>query len=166
MKVFFFGLLIYTRFCDVHSYFAIPGFKSICFPKFCAILGKIGWRAYGSFSFGECRPQASISRHEGPPCCTVFDLHLSQSSRVFLTPISNPSLQIGKIIETSLSANQERAAMEKKRLKWKVQGPTTDEKMIRGRPVDPSKLVVELGPMEIRTFIVSFDHSISGNQLL
>nr|CAB3491648.1 unnamed protein product [Digitaria exilis] len=77
-----------------------------------------------------------------------------------------PDMKIGKIIETSLSANQERAAMEKKRLKWKVQGPTTDEKMIRGRPVDPSKLVVELGPMEIRTFIVSFDHSISGNQLL
>ncbi|KAF8694238.1 hypothetical protein HU200_038373 [Digitaria exilis] len=77
-----------------------------------------------------------------------------------------PDMKIGKIIETSLSANQERAAMEKKRLKWKVQGPTTDEKVVRGRPVDPSKLVVELGPMEIRTFIVSFDHSISGNQLL
>jgi alpha-mannosidase len=55
--------------------------------------------------------------------------------------------------------------MEKKRLKWKVQGPPAD-KVVRGGPVDPSNLVVELGPMEIRTFIVSFNHSISGKQLL
>ncbi|XP_039823248.1 probable alpha-mannosidase At5g13980 isoform X5 [Panicum virgatum] len=77
-----------------------------------------------------------------------------------------PDKKIGKIVETSLSANQERAAMEKKRLKWKVQGPPADEKVIRGGPVDPSKLVIELGPMEIRTFIVSFERSISGKQLL
>jgi alpha-mannosidase len=56
--------------------------------------------------------------------------------------------------------------MEKKRLKWKVQGPEADEKVVRGGPVDPAKLVVELGPMEIRTFIVSFERSISGKQLL
>ncbi|XP_062197147.1 probable alpha-mannosidase At5g13980 [Phragmites australis] len=77
-----------------------------------------------------------------------------------------PNNKIGKVIETSLSANQERAAMEKKRLKWKVEGPPADEKVVRGGPVDPSKLVVELGPMEIRTFIISFGHSISGKQLL
>ena len=83
-----------------------------------------------------------------------------------LDPISDTSLQIGKIIETSLSANQERAAMEKKRLKWKVLGPPADGKVVRGGPMDPSKLVIELGPMEIRTFIVNFERSISGKQLL
>ncbi|XP_066379439.1 probable alpha-mannosidase At5g13980 [Miscanthus floridulus] len=77
-----------------------------------------------------------------------------------------PEKKIDKIIETSLSANQERTAMEKKRLKWKVQGSAADEKVVRGGPVDPSKLVVELGPMEIRTFIINFDHSISNKQLL
>ncbi|CAD6253773.1 unnamed protein product [Miscanthus lutarioriparius] len=77
-----------------------------------------------------------------------------------------PEKKIDKIIETSLSANQERTAMEKKRLKWKVQGSAADEKVVRGGPVDPSKLVVELGPMEIRTFIISFDHGISNKQLL
>jgi alpha-mannosidase len=56
--------------------------------------------------------------------------------------------------------------MEKKRLKWKVQGSAADEKVVRGGPVDPSKLLVELGPMEIRTFIISFDHNISDKQLL
>ncbi|KAM0866243.1 hypothetical protein ACQ4PT_042745 [Festuca glaucescens] len=66
--------------------------------------------------------------------------------------------KIGKIIETNLSANQERAAMEKKRLKWKVEGPLPDQNVVRGGPVDPSKLTVQLGPMEIRTFIISFNH--------
>ena len=57
----------------------------------------------------------------------------------------------------NLSANQERAEMEKKRLKWKVEGSQNAETVVRGGPVDPSNLVVELGPMEIRTFIISFD---------
>ena len=96
----------------------------------------------------------------------LFDLHLLYSSTAFLTQILGPSLQIDKIIETSLSANQERKAVENKRLKWKVQGFAADEKVVRGGPVDPSKLVVELGPMEIRTFIISFDHGISNKQLL
>lgn len=57
----------------------------------------------------------------------------------------------------SLSANQERAEMEKKRLVWKVQGSTEESKVVRGGPVDPTKLVVELVPMEIRTFFIDFD---------
>ena len=69
-----------------------------------------------------------------------------------------PDKKIGKIDETNLSANQERTAMEKKRLKWKVEGPPPEENVVRGGSVDPSKLVVELGPMEIRTFVISFDH--------
>ncbi|KAF0896347.1 hypothetical protein E2562_021882 [Oryza meyeriana var. granulata] len=76
-----------------------------------------------------------------------------------------PDKKIGKIVETSLSANQERSAMEKKRLKWKVEGPPADEKIVRGGPVDPSKPVVELGPMEIRTFLINFAQQ-SGKQLM
>lgn len=57
----------------------------------------------------------------------------------------------------SLSANQERAEMERKRLVWKVQGSVEEPKVVRGGPVDPAKLVVELAPMEIRTFLVDFD---------
>lgn len=56
----------------------------------------------------------------------------------------------------SLSANQERAEMEKKRLLWKVEGSRDEAKVFKGGPVDPIKLVVELFPMEIRTFIVYF----------
>ena len=68
--------------------------------------------------------------------------------------------QIKKITETSLSANQERTEMERKRLVWKVEGPSEEEesKVVRGGPVDPAKLVVNLAPMEIRTFIIEFSY--------
>ncbi|KAK1281470.1 hypothetical protein QJS10_CPB22g00482 [Acorus calamus] len=69
-----------------------------------------------------------------------------------------PEKKISKVTETNLAANQGRDEMQKKRLVWKVEGPSNDETMTRGGPVDPSKLLVELGPMEIRTFIVNFDY--------
>ena len=57
----------------------------------------------------------------------------------------------------SLSANQEREEMIKKRLVWKVEGSKNEEfKALRGGPVDPIKQVVELAPMEIRTFTIEF----------
>ncbi|CAA3008839.1 probable alpha-mannosidase At5g13980 isoform X1 [Olea europaea subsp. europaea] len=63
-----------------------------------------------------------------------------------------------KVTEMSLSANQERGEMEKKRLVWKVEGLNgKQDSLLRGRPVDPVKLVVELAPMEIRTFIINFN---------
>ncbi|PON50482.1 Glycoside hydrolase [Trema orientale] len=64
--------------------------------------------------------------------------------------------KINKVTETNLSANQERGEMEKKRLVWKVEGPGDESKVVRGGPIDPEKLVVELGPMEIRTFLIDF----------
>ncbi|KAL4306979.1 alpha-mannosidase At3g26720 isoform X1 [Arachis ipaensis] len=67
-----------------------------------------------------------------------------------------PNKKIRKVTEMSLSANQERAEMEKKRLAWKVEGSTKETKVVRGGPVDPEKLVVELAPMEIRTFFIEF----------
>lgn len=70
-------------------------------------------------------------------------------------------IQISKITEMNLSANQERAEMERKRLVWKVEGSDGNEesKVVRGGPVDPSSLVVELAPMEIRTFLIAFQPS-------
>ncbi|KAL9257033.1 putative alpha-mannosidase [Drosera capensis] len=65
--------------------------------------------------------------------------------------------KISKVTEVNLSANQERAEMEKKRLVWKVEDTSDHEnKVIRGGPIDPERLVVELSPMEIRTFVIDF----------
>ncbi|KAL3527226.1 hypothetical protein ACH5RR_011882 [Cinchona calisaya] len=62
---------------------------------------------------------------------------------------------IKSIEEMSLSANQEKSKM--KRMTWKVEGDNGNEPApIRGGPVDSSALVVELGPMELRTFILKF----------
>lgn len=55
----------------------------------------------------------------------------------------------------SLSANQERAEMEKKKLIWNVEGPVSAD-TLKGGAVNPSKALVELAPMEIRTFIIKF----------
>jgi alpha-mannosidase len=80
--------------------------------------------------------------------------HLNSQSHVLFS-----FFQIVEVTELSLSANQERTGMEKKRLVWKVEGSIGEEpKVVRGGPVDPAKLVVELAPMEIRTFHVDFDH--------
>ncbi|KAK7311284.1 hypothetical protein RJT34_09318 [Clitoria ternatea] len=68
-----------------------------------------------------------------------------------------PNKKINKVTEMSLSANQERAEMEKKKLVWKVESFTEEPKVVRGGPVDPTKLVVELAPMEIRTFFIDID---------
>ncbi|KAJ6358612.1 hypothetical protein OIU76_000348 [Salix suchowensis] len=69
-----------------------------------------------------------------------------------------PNKKINRITETSLSANQERVEMEKKRLVWKVEGSSGEEpRVARGGPIDPTTLVVQLAPMEIRTFHITFD---------
>ncbi|KAI6677384.1 hypothetical protein NL676_038180 [Syzygium grande] len=69
-----------------------------------------------------------------------------------------PSRKINKVTEMNLSANQERAEMEKRRLIWKVEGSIDEPEVKRGGPVDPEKLVIELAPMEIRTFLLDFDY--------
>lgn len=68
--------------------------------------------------------------------------------------------QIGKVTEMNLSANQERTDMERKRLVWKAEeGSSGTAKGVRGGPVDPAKLVVELAPMEIRTFLMDLEQN-------
>ncbi|XVF59795.1 hypothetical protein PTKIN_Ptkin07bG0304500 [Pterospermum kingtungense] len=57
--------------------------------------------------------------------------------------------------EMSLTTNQVKSDM--KNLSWKVEGDNGNEPSpVRGGPVDNSTLVVELGPMEIRTFLLKF----------
>ena len=57
----------------------------------------------------------------------------------------------------SLSANQEKAEMEKKRLVWKSSSSSKEKEGVkRGSAVDYKKLKVELYPMEIRTFLIDF----------
>ncbi|KAL3722920.1 hypothetical protein ACJRO7_035159 [Eucalyptus globulus] len=85
------------------------------------------------------------------------DKDLSVMSNVELKSLF-PGKKIGKVTEMSLSANQERAEMERKRLVWEVEGSKGNEgTILRGGPIDPTELVVEIAPMEIRTFIVEFD---------
>ncbi|KAL2662490.1 hypothetical protein AAZV13_02G043200 [Glycine max] len=62
---------------------------------------------------------------------------------------------IKELKEVSLSSNQEKSEM--KRMTWKVEGDKGQEPLaIRGGPVSYHNLVVELGPMEIRTFLLKF----------
>ncbi|XAR50386.1 Alpha-mannosidase [Bertholletia excelsa] len=96
------------------------------------------------------------------------DKDLSAVARVELKKMF-PDKKINKIREMSLSANQEREEMLKKRLVWKVEGSENEDfKALRGGPVDPTKLVVELAPMEIRTFLLTFSSLLPsiGNGLL
>lgn len=86
------------------------------------------------------------------------DKDLSSMANVELKKLF-PSKKIGKVMETNLSANQERAEMEKKRLVWKSQGSSAKvSKVMRGGPIDPIELILELGPMEIRTLLIEFSH--------
>ncbi|KAG8388779.1 hypothetical protein BUALT_Bualt02G0160700 [Buddleja alternifolia] len=64
---------------------------------------------------------------------------------------------IDVVKETSLSANQGTSEAKKRRMSWAVKGESGSEAdaPIRGGPVDMSTLIVELGPMEIRTFILT-----------
>ncbi|XP_009386958.2 alpha-mannosidase isoform X1 [Musa acuminata AAA Group] len=63
---------------------------------------------------------------------------------------------IKELRETNLSANQNKTNMKK--MKWRTEGDvgTVSAPIIRGSPVDNTTLVVELGPMEIRTFLIKF----------
>ncbi|KAK7252975.1 hypothetical protein RIF29_37311 [Crotalaria pallida] len=64
--------------------------------------------------------------------------------------------KIKKVKEVSLSANQEKSKMKKKKT-WKVRGDIGQEPPpVKGGPVNNFDLIVELGPMEIRTFLLKF----------
>ncbi|KAF5192814.1 Alpha-mannosidase [Thalictrum thalictroides] len=63
--------------------------------------------------------------------------------------------KIHYIRETSLSSNQDKSKMRK--MSWKVEGDNEGYSApLRGGSVDKYDLIVELGPMEIRTFLLKF----------
>ena len=65
------------------------------------------------------------------------------------------NFQIRELKEMSFSSNQEKSEMKK--MTWKVEGDSGEQPSpVRGGPVDSSTLIVELGPMEIRTFLLQF----------
>lgn len=72
-------------------------------------------------------------------------------------------MQIDRIQELTLTANQKKSAW--KPLKWTVEGEgeSATSVPVRGRPLEEKtrkhdeEILVELGPHEIRTFQVSFD---------
>ncbi|XP_020217055.1 alpha-mannosidase isoform X1 [Cajanus cajan] len=82
------------------------------------------------------------------------DAHLSTLTKVELKKMF-ATKTIKQLIEVSLSANQEKSKMKKKT--WNVAGDKGHESEgIRGGPVSNVNLVIELGPMEIRTFLLKF----------
>ncbi|KAK8472080.1 hypothetical protein PHAVU_002G107300 [Phaseolus vulgaris] len=82
------------------------------------------------------------------------DVQLSTLTKVELKKLFITKT-IKQLTEVSLSANQERSKMKKKT--WKVEGDKGQEsKAVRGGPVSQISLLVELGPMEIRTFLLEF----------
>ncbi|GAB2278356.1 hypothetical protein Dimus_013039 [Dionaea muscipula] len=85
------------------------------------------------------------------------DVSLSVMATVELKRLF-PEKKILKVTEMSLSANQERSEMEKRRLAWKVEGSSVEEPyVVRGGAIDPVKLLLELGPMEIRTLLIDLE---------
>ncbi|XP_022739910.1 alpha-mannosidase-like [Durio zibethinus] len=82
------------------------------------------------------------------------DATYSTLAKVELKKMFNGRM-IKEVKETSLTTNQVKSEMRK--LSWKVEGDNGNEPSpVRGGPINTSTLVVELGPMEIRTFLLIF----------
>ncbi|KAI3502829.1 hypothetical protein L1887_31172 [Cichorium endivia] len=82
------------------------------------------------------------------------DVDLSTLAKIELKKLF-AAKRIKMIQETSLSANQDKSTIKK--MTWNVEGGSGGELApLRGGPIDPLSLLVELGPMEIRTFILQF----------
>ncbi|KAL7231292.1 hypothetical protein ACSBR2_009540 [Camellia fascicularis] len=82
------------------------------------------------------------------------DAEYSTLAKVELKQVFSGKM-IKEVKEVSLSTNQDKSQMKK--MTWKVEGDNGGEpQAIRGSPVNISDLVVELGPMEIRTFLLTF----------
>lgn len=83
------------------------------------------------------------------------DVDLSKKATVYLKKLFAYK-EINNVTELSLTANQEKSAM-KPPLVWNVKGSEGHlHEPKRSGPVDPTELEVELEPMEIRTFQLTF----------
>ncbi|GMI86351.1 hypothetical protein like AT5G66150 [Hibiscus trionum] len=82
------------------------------------------------------------------------DSTYSKLAKVELKKMFN-GRKIKGVEEMSLTTNQVKSEMKK--LSWKVEGGNGEEPSpVRGGPLNNSTLTVELGPMEIRTFLLKF----------
>uniref|UniRef100_A0A1D1Y7A6 Alpha-mannosidase n=1 Tax=Anthurium amnicola TaxID=1678845 RepID=A0A1D1Y7A6_9ARAE len=82
------------------------------------------------------------------------DVEFSTVAKVELKKIFARKV-IKEVKEMNLSANQEKSKMRK--IKWNIEGDgNSSVAPLKGGPVNQSTLVVELGPMEIRTFLLKF----------
>ncbi|KAK7262969.1 hypothetical protein RJT34_30552 [Clitoria ternatea] len=82
------------------------------------------------------------------------DAEYSTPTKVELKKLFSKKL-IKEVKEVSLSTNQEKSEMKK--MTWKVEGEKVQESnAVRGGPVGYPDFDVELGPMEIRTFLLKF----------
>lgn len=61
-------------------------------------------------------------------------------------------VQIKEVKEVTLSANQEKS--EVKKLEWNIEASEASPKILRGRPLRDDETIVEIAPMEIRTFLL------------
>jgi alpha-mannosidase len=79
---------------------------------------------------------------------------LSKSSTVDLSSLF-PNKKINDVVEVTLSANQKKSDVKK--LEWIVEGnEATGKNIVRGRPMRKDDTDVEIAPMEIRTFYITF----------
>lgn len=90
-------------------------------------------------------------------CMSSYDDSSRLTKGVYL--IANPNLddfalQVEKIVEVSLSANQKKSEMRK--LKWRIEGDQENRRVLRGGPLRDDDPNIEIAPMEIRTFLISF----------
>ncbi|KAG6556620.1 hypothetical protein Mapa_001561 [Marchantia paleacea] len=88
--------------------------------------------------------------------------HLYEIGEDILSAVANVDTQalfgkkrIDKIEEVTLTANQKKSDV--KPLQWNVEGNISSTVPLRGHHHKKHEVLVELGPMEIRTFIASFE---------
>jgi len=80
---------------------------------------------------------------------------LSKSSTVDLASLF-PNKKVMDVVEVTLSANQKKSSVKK--MEWIVEGAEAAKKeSLRGRPMREGDTNVEIAPMEIRTFYITFE---------
>ncbi|KAJ4833502.1 hypothetical protein Tsubulata_007999 [Turnera subulata] len=137
---------------NIISFYALKWFRDSYYFGMCTYITRMPFNLNSALLFGGHIMKMKTGEDKDYSVMTSVEL-----KKLF------PNKKIREVTEMSLSANQERAAMEKKRLVWKVEASAAEEEeektqVVRGGPIDPAKLVVELAPMEIRTLVIDFDH--------
>lgn len=70
--------------------------------------------------------------------------------------IGRRGVQVMDVVEVTLSGNQKKSSVKK--MEWTVEGAEAAKKeSLRGRPMREGDTNVEIAPMEIRTFYITFE---------